>query len=538
MNQRNARILGPCLAAVMGMLFYIASRGLSHISPYSLAWLCRQAPYADRFNNLAGWLSFQNEPWRFPLGWISSQFAPAGTNLGYTDSIPWFSVLMKLLAPSSGEPVQFFGIYQLLSYGLYAYFAYRIFEVLELESKLRFLATLLMLFSPVLLHRSFHLALTSHWVLLAAIYFYFAERLSRARPVSWMVLVAITSATHPYLAVMVLGIAVTSALVGRRVVFAALYVMTMLVSLWAFGYFAVRGGGLFGFELFSSDLLSFFNSMWLSRFFPQIRMSPSQYEGFAYLGLGILALGIRLIWRKDSKTPPIPGLFELSILATLFAFYSFSSHVSIAGHTIFTIEWFYKPLSFITGPFRSCGRFIWVAYYILMIWIIVRTVRSSPDTRKAVILLIAAIALQCLDLSQAIALRREPTGGVPKDLSFSQWGDLPTFSRVEFMPTGFPDPKSCTGGVYDGELYERFAFFIAERRMVSNSGLRAHVDIDALSAQCRTEAENYAKNGGWLSDTLYVMRPEEGHAQPTHAPPQGCDLRHGVLLCFDPSRSR
>jgi heme O synthase-like polyprenyltransferase len=56
-----------------------------------------------------GWLFFRDTPWTFPLGSVPSLLYPAGTTIGFTDSNPIVSILLKPLSSWLPAEFQFIG---------------------------------------------------------------------------------------------------------------------------------------------------------------------------------------------------------------------------------------------------------------------------------------------------------------------------------------------------------------------------------------------------------------------------------------------
>ena len=68
--------------------------GLDVILPSNINWL--MSAYHDWGQHYLGWAYFKNEPWHFPIGHIENFNYPAGTNIGYTDSIPLLALFFKI----------------------------------------------------------------------------------------------------------------------------------------------------------------------------------------------------------------------------------------------------------------------------------------------------------------------------------------------------------------------------------------------------------------------------------------------------------
>ena len=80
--------------------------GFQTLNPYNIDWL--MSALHDWGTHYLGWHFFKNEPWQFPLGNISNYFAPLGTNVGFTDSIPLLAIFFKLFSAILPENFQYF----------------------------------------------------------------------------------------------------------------------------------------------------------------------------------------------------------------------------------------------------------------------------------------------------------------------------------------------------------------------------------------------------------------------------------------------
>ena len=531
------------LAFLLGAALYIAYSGTGHLDPHTLGWMSD----GDRFGHLMGWLFFHKEPWQWPIGHFSSEFFPDGSSVAYTDAIPWFAVLMKAIAPFQGQPVQFFGIYLVLCNGLQTFFGWRIFQRLGLNRWQSILGILLLFFTPILLQRSVeHIALCSHWIILWAIEIYLAERDGSPRQVQSGVLLFLSAATHPYLAVMALTILSTSRLslkwslertVSRRLFEIASFVGLTATTFWLFGYFQKGGAATEGFDLFSADLLTFVNPMKNSAFISQIRMSPSQAEGFAYLGLGLILLGILVFFRRKITSAQNDlkdhlKLRPLWIAASLMAFYSLSSHLSIAGHTFLQISFLYAPFGAITSAFRSCGRFVWPLYYLIVIVTIYKVSRE----KKSLILLSVALLIQLIDLGPAYVHAREKSEGLPEKERVTEviWAGVgQRFHKISF--TSFDQSFVCNPGWGPPDDFAKLALMAVQQGLVMDHGFAAHARVDRLKAVCEMEVLEIQR-GIWDPRTIYVFS-ESTYGMVSQLllpinPSLLCGVVDGVRLCI------
>src|SRR5262249_30941040 len=149
-----------------------------------------------------------------------------------------------------------------------------------------------------------------------------------------------------------------------------------------------------GFGRCASALLALVTPLWLSRLMPELASHSAEAEGYAWLGLGVLALGASALpllardlpWRRVAPVIAVAGLF------TIFAW---SSSITILGRPILDVSVLYPTFHAVTRAFRSSGRFIWPLVYLLGAGAIAVWCARRP--RWAPFALAAALALQAAD---------------------------------------------------------------------------------------------------------------------------------------------
>jgi hypothetical protein len=195
---------------------------------------------------------------------------------------------------------------------------------------------------------------------------------------------------HPYLATMVLALAlalvckfhwVDHTLSAPQVVLWGGILGTVTLGIFTtLGYIGSGiSWGADGFGHYSADLLTLANPAGTSWFILPLPVVPGQYEGFGYMGSGVLVLsiiGTGIIWYNPSvlQGRSLKPWVPLGISVALLAAFALSSRVTLAGNPILTLGHFYRPFVEIIAPFRTSGRFIWPLHYlwitaVVAIWI-------------------------------------------------------------------------------------------------------------------------------------------------------------------------
>ncbi len=529
------------IGAAVGFLFYARTLGLALADPTAIGWLLRR----DWAQHYSGWAMFRQAPWHWPLGALPEVWYPVGTSIVYTDSLPLLAFLFKPLSTWLPEPFQYIGLWFLLNFTLQGAFG-----ALLVSRATRMPAAILagaglFVFAPVLLHRIGHDTLTAHWLLLAALWLYFrttapAKLSAEAWP--WWIITAIAALVHPYLAAMTLAIQaaawwkrarVDRACSPRSSVFAfGISLVVAIAMWWISGALILRasdssGGILFG--QYSMNLLAFVNSMYASNFLPAMRVPPGQNEGFAYFGIGVLALlAILLVNLVRDRRVAGAGRewVPLAIVAMALLVFAVGALIAVGPWTLLDLSFSSRLL----GLFRSSGRFVWVAYYALMLLAIIHVLRRfAPST--ASVLLSAALILQMLDLSAwhiRVAHLRANADVLPAAarLDDPRWQTLADGRHhLTLLP-----PSACSE---TAPPYLPMQLFAATHALTFNSGYLARWNSRETGRYCQALARELAE-GSWSADDLYVIGADWTAKFHESASTARCEELNGYEACvFD-----
>ncbi|MEM9888304.1 MAG: DUF6311 domain-containing protein [Bacteroidota bacterium] len=397
------------LLAVLALILLHLKFGWQILDPTHTNWMLVQC--SDGVVGYNGWEHFKDEAWTFPLGELTTYQYPLTTNIGLTDSIPLMSILFKLLHPLFGETdYHFYGIWIALSFLLQAYFAYRLLKALGVQQlTLQVIGSAFFLLAPVFLHRFVHPSLSMHWAILASFWLYFDTALSvRKRLGLQFLFTALMAWTHPYAAAILLGCTATliaklcwieKVLNWKKGLGLFLTAIAMLSSLWyVVGYFnsgAELNNNDFGF--YSANFNTLFNAMGRSQFLETLPLAKKgQYEGFGYLGLGVLLMLALALFlnRKYWKRVKIIALLPILIFSFLATFYAFSDEWTFNEYTFLKLPY---P-SFLTQQFRSSGRFIWIMHYLFIAFSIAGIAKMKWTTLGKTAILLALFGLQAFDI--------------------------------------------------------------------------------------------------------------------------------------------
>jgi Family of unknown function (DUF6311) len=403
--------------------------------------------WADMPTALSGYFYFIRDGWRLPLFHVAGLGGADGTNIIFTDSIPLLALLGRALYRVAGLTVNPYGAWTAFCFVASALSMTWLVALLGQRSiASAVIATVFGLCMPALLFRWGHLALMAQFEIVLALGFAVASK-RHCRPLPHLIASALLCLlalwTNAYLFVMVSGIvgaAIGQALLDRSLcpriglglitTLAAVILGAMLLS----GYFSGKHSlSDMGFGLFSMNLLSPL-AVQASGIFTWrngiLDATGGQYEGFAYLGLGILLLLFTAI--PEISAHAVSAWKRYPILVTVlaaFTAFALSNQIYVGAWPMPIIPLPEEVLK-LAGVFRSSGRFIWPVLYGISAMTIVATARRSG--RGTVLLLLAASVLQWFDtapLRAAIAASAAAPASLP--LNADSWS--PAIARHNFV---------------------------------------------------------------------------------------------------------
>jgi hypothetical protein len=509
----DTRVGAVIAASIGGVIFASWVGGSRLIDPREIDWAMK----LDWQYHFLGWHFFRAEPWQIPPGLIRNYYAPHGTAIGFTDSIPLVAILLKPFSSLLPNPMQYFGLWLVLCFGLQGFFGALLTALWTKDRRLQCLGGIVFVLVPTLLGRVGHPALAAHWLLLWAIWMYLRES---QRPVGWgmpLVYGLVGGVVHPYLAVM--GFALIGALglrrllertepAARRLLSAATPLVGMMGGLvagwWCAGLLSLSGTDDLtstGIDQYSMNLLGPIAPAGWSSLLPELPLASDlqKFEGFQYLGAGILALtaiAVALIARRPLVN--WKAAIPLLLVAIVGAVYSLSPRVTL-GAAVIADYW--TPAMAPLGMFRATGRFFWPATYAL-VTVVVGVVTSVMTPRLALATLVAAIGLQWVDLSAHYQTLRQGTHSDefhawPGRLTSEVWhAMLPHYARVLLIP-----PEQCSE---PATAFQPVAVLAGTYGLSINTGHVARLDRELIFAACRRLNDDY-KSGTVADDTVYVL---------------------------------
>ena len=363
----------------------------------------------DAAMNVYGQRYFTKEPWHWPLLLVRKLGSPEGTNVGFMDGIPLAEIVVKIFRRFL--PPDFHSVYLWLALcwvlqPIAAVFALRSAGERRLLPNLA--VAVIAVSMPTLLFRFVHSALCSHFLILIALGLYFQMvRSAKLGAILWadgLMLVALL--VNPYIMEMVLAVLVAAPLtlllrrerswirvaVGTG---AGVAITAIAALLLGYGHAVPMGGfGTYSMNLLSPiyPTLAFWGGF--------VDVTGGQYEGYQYLGAGVILLLLAADFSLDMRgrldlLRRHAGLLIACIGLTLLAL---STKIYAGNRLLLDL-----PAPDWLQQLRSSGRLFWpVAYAAVLAGIVIVCRRLSARWAFTLVLVFAG-----LQYVESMPMRRE-----------------------------------------------------------------------------------------------------------------------------------
>ncbi|HPV70696.1 MAG TPA: DUF6311 domain-containing protein [Candidatus Magasanikbacteria bacterium] len=402
---------GLVVAGILGGLVFFVFLGQT-FWPQNIDWIL--ADGSDTFQHQIGWEFFRASPWVWPWGIIKNLNYPTGVSILYTDSLPLLAIIFKLIRQFLPSNFQYLGLWMFLCFVLQGMGGFLLMRLIKKDTILDILGSLFFVLSPIIFQRAAgHTSLVSHFIILAALFLC----LSRPTVLSawrWGVVLVLAWLTHPYIFFMIVPfwlveqIRLYKSTSKKKLWRDNLILLVILILLsWSIGLTSGEGSAD-GFGDFSLNLNALVNPLGWSNFLPQLPIQEHQFEGFNYLGLGLILLGIFsgswLVIKRREVIIALGKKFWPVFVVVLFLFFlALSNKIYFNQHLIFSYS-LPAIIEKILNCVRSSGRLFWPVYYLLMIGALF-SLRFFKKT-TAIIIISLALVIQITDLSVGLKEKR------------------------------------------------------------------------------------------------------------------------------------
>lgn len=397
------------LASLFSTFIMHLSTGLKILDPRHASWLS----ILDGRSEIS-WEYFRRTP--FP-NWLSGDLYLYGMEstkpLFYSTTPPLYALILRPFSIFFSDRFQFLGLMILLNLILIYFIAFKIFSFLSLNSFFSNAGAVLILISPVTLHRFIdqtHYVLTANWLILLAIYFVLKKS---QNSVQWSLLISGSLMIHTYYFPMILVLYLTwiafcffnkKAKVNEflKVIFFTFFLSSLGLSISGF-FRDVQSASFETFGYYKTNLTSLFNSDGWSKIIPPLSKSSGDYEGFGFPGISFFLILLFTIWylikAQGTKKRLIPNYSFLALWTSsiLLFIFSLSGNIDFLDTRLLTL--FYPDfIGEFISLFRATGRFIWVLSYVFMISVFAYLFTNLAEkTLISVLLFIFILCIQIYD---------------------------------------------------------------------------------------------------------------------------------------------
>ena len=550
-------------AFVVGTVVFIYATGGRIIDPTNRDWLM----LGDSAQHYLGWAFFRDTPLlQWPIGANPKLGLDFASSIVFTDSIPLAAFVFKPLNVVLPETFQYLGVWIWMCFVLQAYFGVRLLARRVADRSLCGLGAALIVLAPVLSYRLVHqgyghIALVSHFVILAALDLYLDERGSVRK---WAILICCALLIQAYFVPMVVAIWIAS-MVSRRLAIrdTARQVAIVLGSLGIVAVvsgFASLGGRLFVGDssvtpedfpyrfrwqpMALIDSATDFSTGWSHVMADQLELF-GDVEGFTYLGSGLLLVVLPAVvlsmLRKRSgivstrdvvvvlgivaacalvvpsrifSTGIAVMLFvvvavfagrsirerrhrALLVAAVLLGVYSMTMRPGVGRRTFFEYD-LVPVLEQFTQTFRTHARSSWVFYYVVLLALVVLVATRLPR-RLAIGVFALAVVVSVVDSNPAMSQVRHRFTSQP--VWVNQLDDPMWDEVVQGRDSIITYPP------LNNDLEGRWIHiedFVQRRGMATNAGYFSRWSIDTY-ARVNQRLHDELRVGEFDPKSLYVI---------------------------------
>lgn len=289
---------------------------------------------------------------------------------------------------------------------------------------------------PTWIFRYAHPALSAHWLILWALYLYLRVPAGMALPrhlgIAMCFQLALAALVTPYHAAFSLLFLIATLLRTRHArsiaAWLPLGIMCVALASWFAGYFAAESvRRQWGFEWNSANALSWLvssrsgilgDAQWIANVNP----TPFQYEGYAYLGLGYLALLVACASLPSTIGAAVSRHRVLFVIVLACCLFALSNHVYVGGYEFNAVP-LPSFLDWVKSQFRSPGRFVWIPTYVVIVFMLHQAYVRFAAGKWFVVIAITAV-VQVVDATGDWTWQRVTTKPVTPLLDPVRWRPL------------------------------------------------------------------------------------------------------------------
>tara|TARA_B100001996_G_scaffold345892_1_gene302511 strand:+ start:2257 stop:3942 length:1686 start_codon:yes stop_codon:yes gene_type:complete len=325
------------------------------------------------------WLFFKETSiLQFPIFENYNYGMELSSSIAINDSLPIMALIFKPFSSILPFDFQYFGLWILICFIMQGQLGLILLRKITKNEFLSFIGACFFILAPPFLWRLWgHYSLMAHWLIILGIIIFYSTNFNLK---NWIFLLILTALVNAYILAIILSIFILDLIFRRSIgeftkkesllIFFKTFSL-LLLSLYVFGYFSNGvsiGSG--GYSLYRANLNTFFNdnNFW-SYIMPDIGSIPNDYEGFGFLGIGmiiLLVISLYEIFRNQSLINSIftkknTYLLCLSLILFLFAI---TNKVTFGSNVLFEFD-LPEVFKLVTRPLRSSGRMVWLIFYLI-----------------------------------------------------------------------------------------------------------------------------------------------------------------------------
>lgn len=475
----------------------------------------------DKADHFFGWAFYRQDIWHWPLTFTNHLIYPTGVSIVFTDSFPIFSILLKSISAVLPKIFIFHGMIMVLNFSLMFYFSNLLLRKITHDYLFSFIGSIMfVLATPLLARIQGHIALSSHWIIVAGLIPLVDNTpndiYSKKYLLFMMTLLFLSFGIHAYLASMLLILLfayIVQMIIDKSIGIKQLLLILMLIffivifSMYLFGYFInPTTGDTDGFGYYCANLLSFVNPQFVnsqstSLFFPSIDIPKGQSGGYAYLGLGIFLMAPFVLYHLLRNGPYSMRRMPLYVVCIACFLFSLSNHIYL-GNKLLVQFGFNCDLFQI---FRASQRYIWVAYYAILVFAILSLYRVVSVRKTRILLILVMLMCQIVDIFPLITLLHNKY--IPQQYAYDEHLDKTFwFSLGEKYMHMDIDPvyiNQLNNDPYGNAHLYKLAYIAIMNNMTINNFYLARRSVYSDQIIQKTY-ENFL-NGILDKDTIYIM---------------------------------
>jgi len=513
----NSSLFVFICGSLTGALFFLCIFGTAILDFTYTDWLMADVlGGSDLSQHYLGWRLFRNSSWYFPIGLMDNIVYPFKISIIYTDSIPLFAIVFKLLSPVLPDNFQYFGLFGIACYTLQGGIGALIVRKIGGNTGQAIIGALFFILSTVIMWRIYyHTSLSAHFIILLCMLAYLQNNNFNLKKqiFIWSGLFTLSAFIHMYFVPMVMvfmffsllhGYIITGNIKNQCIVFVASVLILTGIMFCLGTFYFVGAVNTVGMDEANANLNVFINPQGTSAFIKDLPLAAIKQpnEGFSYFGLGIIIVIFAIIFQlcqknefklsiiKNKKALPIIGIVLTFLLLSL------SPTITFFQYKLFTYP-VLPPVEYLWSIFRTTGRMTWPIIYITIAfciwWIITRF-----SVKKSVLFLCVFLIIQWADLkpwfiSKGNRFKTKITW--QSELPSPAWDNLVNeYKRIFFI----------------GEYKKLYSFLdlAGNHKMTVNDAYLARTNPKKINNNRQKEAEYLISNGP-RDDMIYVFQNEE-----------------------------